>query len=124
MKKAISILLSLALAVGLLTGCSAASTPDSGSKKDVYKRQVQGKALRIKINNANLQWDHYAINEVLVKDSSVSPVNANIASETTSEWDSENGGLLTDGDLTEAAQSDNRPSLPMDIVLKLSLIHI
>lgn len=33
MKKAISILLSLALAVGLLTGCSAASTPDSGSKK-------------------------------------------------------------------------------------------
>lgn len=79
---------------------------------------VQGKALRIKINNANLQWDHYAINEVLVKDSSVSPVNANIASETTSEWDSENGGLLTDGDLTEAAQSDNRPSLPMDIVLK------
>lgn len=79
---------------------------------------VQGKALRIKINNANLQWDHYAINEVLVKDSSVSPVNANIASETTSEWDSENGGLLTDGDLTEAAQSDSRPSLPMDIVLK------
>lgn len=79
---------------------------------------VQGKALRIKINNANLQWDHYAINEVLVKDSSVSPVNANIASETTSEWDGENGGLLTDGDLTEAAQSDNRPSLPMDIVLK------
>ena len=33
MKKAIYILLSLALAVGLLTGCSAASTPDSGSKK-------------------------------------------------------------------------------------------
>lgn len=83
---------------------------------------VQGKALRIKINNANLQWDHYAINEVLVKDSSVSPVNANIASETTSEWDSENGGLLTDGDLTEAAQSDNRPSLPMDIVLKWPML--
>ena len=79
---------------------------------------VQGKALRIKINSANLQWDHYAINEVLVKNSTTSPANANIATETTSEWDSENGGLLTDGDLTEAAQSNNRPSLPMDIVLR------
>lgn len=78
---------------------------------------VQGKALRIKINSANLQWNHYAINEMLVKDSSASLSNINIATESTSEWDSENGGLLTDGDYTEAAQSSDRPSLPMDIVL-------
>ncbi len=78
---------------------------------------VQGKALRIKINSANLQWNHYAINEILVKDSSASLSNINIATESTSEWDSENGGLLTDGDYTEAAQSSDRPSLPMDIVL-------
>lgn len=78
---------------------------------------VQGKALRIKINSANLQWNHYAINEMLVKNSSASLSNINIATESTSEWDSENGGLLTDGDYTEAAQSSDRPSLPMDIVL-------
>ena len=78
---------------------------------------VQGKALRIKINSANLQWNHYAINEMLVKNSSASLSNINIATESTSEWDSENGGPLTDGDYTEAAQSSDRPSLPMDIVL-------
>ena len=29
--------------------------------------QAQGRALRIKVNSANLQWKHYAINEVIVK---------------------------------------------------------
>lgn len=66
---------------------------------------AQGKSLRIKVNSANLQWNHYAINEILVKDSSASPLNANIATESTSEWNSENGGLLTDGDHSEAARA-------------------
>ena len=78
---------------------------------------AQGKSLRIKVNSANLQWNHYAINEILVKDSSASPLNANIATESTSEWNSENGGLLTDGDHSEAAQSADRITLPTDIVL-------
>ena len=77
---------------------------------------AQGKSLRIKVNSANLQWNHYAINEILVKDSSASPLNANIATESTSEWNSENGGLLTDGDHSEAAQSADRITLPTDIV--------
>ena len=52
-----------------------------------------------------------------MKDSSASPLNANIATESTSEWNSENGGLLTDGDHSEAAQSADRITLPTDIVL-------
>lgn len=51
MKKAISILLSLALAVGLLTGCSAASTPDSGSKK---LRIVTHHFPRVRLGSGNL----------------------------------------------------------------------
>lgn len=80
--------------------------------------KAQGKALRLKINSANLQWNHYAINEIIIKDSEGPVGNANIAPESTPEWNSENGGLLTDNDLTEAAESKNRSALPTDIVLK------
>lgn len=78
---------------------------------------AQGKAVRIKVNSANLQWNHYAINEIQLKDSSVNPVNTNIAPESTSVWNSPNGGLLTDGNRKAAAQSADRPALPMDVVL-------
>ncbi len=36
--------------------------------KTLHFPEVHGKALRIKINSANLIWNHYAINEVIVKD--------------------------------------------------------
>ena len=93
----------------------------SGGKKDEPKTlhfpEVHGKALRIKINSANLIWNHYAINEVIVKDTCKKPIDVNIATESTSVWSSKNGGLLTDGDYKEAAQSADRIKLPTDIVL-------
>lgn len=78
---------------------------------------AQGKAVRLKINSANLTWKHYAINEVLLKNAAEQPVNTNIAPESTSVWDSPNGGLLTDGNRAAAAQSADRPGLPMDVTL-------
>ena len=78
---------------------------------------VQGKALRVKINSANLQWKHYAINEVLVFNSAARPVNVNLACEATPELDSANGGLLTDADRRTAAQGRDRPSFPQEITL-------
>ncbi len=45
------------------------------------------------------------------------PIDVNIATESTSVWSSKNGGLLTDGDYKEAAQSADRIKLPTDIVL-------
>lgn len=80
--------------------------------------EVQGKALRIKINDANCYWNHYAINEVIVKNGKEIPTGANIALESTSEWDSKNGGLLTDGNHLSAGQSSDNPQMPFDIVFK------
>jgi len=85
--------------------------------KTLHFPEVHGKALRIKINSANLIWNHYAINEVIVKDTCKKPIDVNIATESTSVWSSKNGGLLTDGDYKEAAQSADRIKLPTDIVL-------
>ena len=79
---------------------------------------VQAKALRIRIDSANLEWNHYAINEIQVWNSGTAPVGVNVASETTSEWNSSNGGLLTDGDRYAAAQSKDRPGFPEPIVLR------
>ena len=79
---------------------------------------VQAKALRIRIDSANLEWNHYAINEIQVWNSGTAPVGVNVASETTSEWNSPNGGLLTDGDRYAAAQSKDRPGFPEPIVLR------
>lgn len=78
---------------------------------------VEGRALRVKINAANLTWKHYSINEIIIRDSSVQPENVNLALMSTPVLDSENGGLLTDGDRTEATQSRNRPGFPQDITL-------
>lgn len=85
--------------------------------KTLHFPEVHGKALRIKINSANLTWNHYAINEVIVKDTCKKPIDVNIATESTSVWNSKNGGLLTDGDYKGAAQSADRIKLPTDIVL-------
>lgn len=79
--------------------------------------QAQGRALRIKVNSANLQWKHYAINEVIVKDSTAAPVNVNLATESTPVLNSENGGLLVDGNRATAAQSRDRPGFPQEITL-------
>ena len=82
--------------------------------------KAEAKALRVKINSANLQWKHYAINEILVYDDTVQPSNIDLAEESTPELESSNGGFLTDGNRKTAAQSKNRPTFPQEVNLKWS----
>lgn len=78
---------------------------------------VEAKALRVKINSANLDWGHYAINELLVHDSTAGGEALNLAPDATAEWRSEHPDWLIDGQRLVAGQSKIWPQMPSDILL-------
>lgn len=84
--------------------------------KVLHFPKTAAKALRIKINSANLTWNHYAINEVSVKDSSVKE-NVNLAPEATAQWNSNHPAYINNNDYKLAGQSKDWTPLPSDIVL-------
>ncbi len=88
------------------------------SKTLMFPKVTGQKAVRLKINSANLTWNHFAINEVVIKDTSAMCINTNIAKECTPVMDSKVGGLLTDGDFTDAMQSRDNPVIPQYLTLK------
>lgn len=90
---------------------------DTIESKVLHFPKTSGKALRIKINSANLNQNHYAIHEVLVKDSTAAFSNTNLAPEATAIWNSKNPANINNGDYKLAGQSKDWTDLPADITL-------
>ncbi|RPF47693.1 glycosyl hydrolase family 16 [Hydrogenoanaerobacterium saccharovorans] len=93
------------------------NTVDIESKVLAFSKVTGQKAMRLKINSANTAWKHFAINEVIVKDSSTPCVGTNIANEAIPIMNSADAGFLTDNNLGKATQSKDNLAMPQYITL-------